>query len=1052
MAESFSVEAILSATDKNMTSTMKKALGACESFGDRVKSIVAGVGVTKVIGATMNVLSSSFDGAINRFDTMQSYPKVMKSLGFSVEQSQKSVAKLNQSVQGLPTSLADVVTTSKSLSAVTGNIDKATDTTIALNHAFLASGSSSEDASRGLQQYSQMLAKGTVDMQSWRTLQETMAPALTKVAKKLGIASGNTNELYEALQNGTISFDQLNDAMIECDTETGGFAETALEASKGVKTSMTNIKSAVQNLEQGFMSAMDNMMKSKAMGGLVDNLEKIKSKIYDFRNSIMETKDDGLTWDFKPEVMENVSKAMDWLADRANNAKAMIKQFYDGFMKTDAVQNAITMFDKIKDAIGNVMDKLQDSKVFEQLGQDIGNIIAKVEDVTGKIADFIANLKTEDVKRFASAVKLLAGAFVAIKVGSKVSSMVSGVVGSAKSGYSKLKSIIDKIKGLGKEPTQEIPGQLPQNETPSDGIGDATMRTAQKTSKAAQIIKSAFEGISNVVSSVCEGVKGIITGLGDAISTAFQGIGQGIKSALEGVGTVIESFGTAISTVAQGIGQGLATAFTGLGTAIAMVPPTTWLALAAAILAVGAAFALVGSQGEGLQMILSGVATVITALVPVIQTVVSGIVACVQALPSIFISIGVAVQSAFEGIGSIVESFGQAVKTAFEGVSTVITAFGDAVSGVLDSVAGVFKSVGEAALNAGKGFKQLASGIKMITELNLIDMGASLAAVATGVGAIAIAASGIGDSGTQMMTLVTALQMIVSTAEGLTTVTAVIPQFISSFSGIEAISAPLTSAGAAMVAFSASTAAMVGPVLASAAGLTALTVVVGTVGSAFSSAASTVTSSMNSIVTAMTAAEAKASTSGTAMGTNFTSGLKGGLSKGVSVAKSSCQSIISAFNSCKSQAEYCGRMIGQGLADGLRASAGSVRAAAADLAAAADAAIQAKAKIGSPSKVQKKNGIWMGKGLVLGLESMHSDVKSASEDLLYLPMLNTPKMAFGGIVSDMNVDYDYTNNAQLTIETPLYINDREFARATYRANQNEINRHSKFNERLRGNR
>ena len=385
MAESFSVEAILTATDKNMTSTMNKAIGACRSFSDRVKSIVAGVGITKAIGATMNVFSSSFDGAINRFDTMQSYPKVMKSLGFSIEQSQKSVAKLNQSVQGLPTNLADVVTTSKSLSAVTSNIDKATDTTIALNHAFLASGSSSEDASRGLQQYSQMLAKGTVDMESWRTLQETMAPALTKVSKKLGIASGNANELYDALKNGTITFDQFNDAMIECDTETGGFAETALEASKGVKTSMTNIKSAVQNLEQGFLSAMNNMLKSKAMGGLVDNLEKIKSKIYDFRNSIMESKDDGLTWDFKPGVLENVSKAMDWLADRANNAKAMVQQFYDGFMKTDAVQNAIKLFDKVKDAIGNVMDKLQDSKVFEQLGQDIGNIIAKVEDVTAKL-------------------------------------------------------------------------------------------------------------------------------------------------------------------------------------------------------------------------------------------------------------------------------------------------------------------------------------------------------------------------------------------------------------------------------------------------------------------------------------------------------------------------------------------------------------------------------------------------------------------------------------------------------------------------------------------
>lgn len=1005
MAESFSVEAILSATDKNMTSTMKKALGACESFGDRVKSIVAGVGVTKVIGATMNVLSSSFDGAINRFDTMQSYPKVMKSLGFEVEQSQKSVAKLNQSVQGLPTSLADVVTTSKSLAAVTGNIDKATDTTIALNHAFLASGSSSEDASRGLQQYSQMLAKGTVDMQSWRTLQETMAPALTKVAKKLGIASGNTNELYEALQNGTISFDQLNDAMIECDTETGGFADTALEASKGIKTSMTNIKSAVQNLEQGFMSAMNNMLKSKAMGGLVDNLEKIKSKIYDFRNSIMETKDDGLTWDFKPGVMENVSKAMDWLADRANNAKAMIQQFYDGFMKTDAVQNAITMFDKIKDAIGNVMDKLQDSKVFEQLGQDIGNIIAKVEDVTSKIADFVANLKTEDVKKFASAVKLLAGAFVGVKVGSKLTSTIKGVVGSAQSGYSKLKSIMDKIKGVGG--TEGAPTSSPSSSGVSD-IGNASIQTAQKTSKAAQIINSAFEGISNVISSVCEGAKGIITSLGDAISNVFEGLGNGIKSALEGVGTVIESFGTAISTVAQGIGQGLATAFTGLGTAIAMVPPTTWLALAAAILATGAAMALVGSQGEGLQMVLEGVADVVSA-------------------------------------------FGPVIKDVFEGISNVIQSFGETVSGILNSVSGVIKSIGQSALNAGKGFKQLANGIKIITSLNLIDMGASLGAVAVGIGAIATASSGMGDTGAQMMALATALTMIVSTQAGIESLSATIPSLSDALSSLSGISEPLTVASGAMTAFAGAIAPVASSVMATAASIAVLVTVASTISGAFTSASSASVTSINAIVTAMTNAEAKATTSGTVMGTKFTKGLSSGLKTGVSVAKSSCQSILSAFNSCQSRAYYCGQMIGQGLANGLRASEGSVRAAAASLASAADAAIQAKAKIGSPSKVTRKDGMWIGKGLVIGLESMYSDVKRASEDLLYLPMVDAPKMAFGGVVSDMNPEYEYTNNAQLTIETPLYINDREFARATYRANQNEFDRHSKFNERLRGN-
>ena len=842
-------------------------------------------------------------------------------------------------------------------------------------------------------------------MQSWRTLQETMAPALTKVAKKLGIASGNANELYDALQNGTITFDQFNDAMIECDTETGGFAETALEASKGVKTSMTNIKSAVQNLEQGFMSAMNNMLKSKAMGGLVDNLEKIKSKIYDFRNSIMETKDDGLTWDFKPGVMENVSKAMDWLADRANNAKAMIQQFYEGFMKTDAVQNAITMFDKIKDAIGNVMDKLQDSKVFEQLGQDIGNIIAKVEDVTGKIADFVANLKTEDVKKFASAVKLLAGAFVGIKVGSKLTSTIKGVVGSAQSGYSKLKSIMDKIKGVGG--TEGAPTSSPSSSGVPD-IGNASIQTAQKTSKAAQIINSAFEGISNVISSVCEGAKGIITGLGDAISNVFEGLGNGIKSALEGVGTVIESFGTAISTVAQGIGQGLATAFTGLGTAIAMVPPTTWLALAAAILATGAAMALVASQGEGMKAILEGVADVVSACGPVIKDV-------------------------------------------FEGISNVIQSFGETVSGILNSVSGVIKSVGQSALNAGKGFKQLANGIKIITSLNLIDMGASLGAVAVGIGAIATASSGMGDTGAQMMALATALTMIVSTQAGIESLSATIPSLSDALSSLSGISEPLTVASGAMTAFAGAIAPVASSVMATATSIAVLVTVASTISSAFTSASSASVTSINAIVTAMTNAEAKATASGTAMGTNFTKGLGSGLKTGVSVAKSSCQSIISAFNSCQSRAEYCGRMIGQGLANGLRASEGSVRAAAASLAAAADAAIQAKAKIGSPSKVTKKDGMWIGKGFVLGLESMYSDVKRASEDLLYLPMLDAPKMAFGGIVSDMNPDYEYTNNAQLTIETPLYINDREFARATYRANQNEFDRHSKFNERLRGN-
>ena len=170
MAESFSIEAILSATDKNMSSTFSKALGNVESFSSKCGSVAKNVMIgqlgAKAVSTVTGALASNLSNAIDRFDTLQSYPKVMQSLGFSTEQSQASVAKLNESIQGLPTGLDDVVTTAKSLASVTGNIDTATDTTIALNHAFLASGASTEDASRGLQQYSQMLAKGTVDLES----------------------------------------------------------------------------------------------------------------------------------------------------------------------------------------------------------------------------------------------------------------------------------------------------------------------------------------------------------------------------------------------------------------------------------------------------------------------------------------------------------------------------------------------------------------------------------------------------------------------------------------------------------------------------------------------------------------------------------------------------------------------------------------------------------------------------------------------------------------------------------------------------------------------
>ena len=284
--ETYSVKAVLSAVDSNFTSTMKTANSslagiktASESATSSIMKIASGIGVFKALSAGANMLTSSVSGAVDRYDTLTKYPKVLTNLGYSTQQANKSTVKLKEGIQGLPTALDDVVKTSQRLTVLTGNLDKSTDTTLALNNAFLASSASVSDTSRGMEQYIQMLSKGTVDMQSWRTLQETMGYALSETAKQLGIASGSSNELYSSLQSGQITFDQLNDALIECSTRTGGFAEMALEASGGIKTSFANIQTAIKSGMEGMFSAIDTMLSNSGLPKIQEMLDDVKKGI-----------------------------------------------------------------------------------------------------------------------------------------------------------------------------------------------------------------------------------------------------------------------------------------------------------------------------------------------------------------------------------------------------------------------------------------------------------------------------------------------------------------------------------------------------------------------------------------------------------------------------------------------------------------------------------------------------------------------------------------------------------------------------------------------------
>lgn len=285
--ESYSVEAILSAVDKNFSSTMKKADSSMNNLdsstqktNSSILDIAKGIGVFKLIDNAIGLVTSSLGGAIDRFDTLNKYPVVMQALGYSTEEIDKSMNKLTDGIDGLPTSLDEIVSRAQQLAISTGDLQTGTDTAIALNNAFLASGASAADASRGAQQYQQMLSKGEVDLQSWRSLLETMPIAMDKVSKSFSDQGVNSaNDLYDALKEGDITFDDFNGRLIELNEGVGGFAELAKKNSAGIRTSFANIKTAVVKGLANVITAIDEGMQDAGLGSIAENFDKIKGAV-----------------------------------------------------------------------------------------------------------------------------------------------------------------------------------------------------------------------------------------------------------------------------------------------------------------------------------------------------------------------------------------------------------------------------------------------------------------------------------------------------------------------------------------------------------------------------------------------------------------------------------------------------------------------------------------------------------------------------------------------------------------------------------------------------
>lgn len=238
------------------------------------------------------------------------------------------------------------------------------------------------------------------------------------------------------------------------------------------------------------------------------------------------------------------------------------------------------------------------------------------------------------------------------------------------------------------------------------------------------------------------GVFPILASALASLSPLVEAFGTAIGNAAPG----IAAFGTAISDIAQGVGQGLSLLAQGLGQGIGYI--------------LGAIGPMAPQIAEAIAIIIDAISNGAAQIGPVISQIVTALQPIVSDICNVFNTLLSQISPIIDSIGQAFERLGTGIKTALEGVSGVVDSIGGAVRNFFDGIAGVIDSVGNAALNAGRGFKLMGEGLKIITSCNLGSLIGSLGSIALAIGPIAAHGNDMMQLGTGFQTMATSMMML----------------------------------------------------------------------------------------------------------------------------------------------------------------------------------------------------------------------------------------------------------------------------------------------------
>lgn len=775
-----------------------------------------------------------------------------------------------------------------------------------------------------------------------------------------------------------------------------------------------------------------------------------------------------------------LSNAMSALIRTVATGASIVKKFINAFADTGAMQQIKFAIDSVITAYTTLTYAVGEASIWSTLGTVIGNVAKVIAQVVQAIADFISRLDPSIVQGFTN---VLVGGIAGLMAFSAGTNLVS----KGMKGLEFIKSF-NPFKMFKKNAKDGADGA-------TEAVGQSKSKIAQILQGLASVIKSVGTsiavaavgigaGVGIIVSALTllatqsAGVSVIIQALGTAFATVATAIIGAFAQAIVTVSGVLPVVTSALANlaplvVAVGVAIGAtAPAITALGNAISSVVASVGVALPPIIVAISNAITQIGlmlgtilppiitSLGTAISQIAVAITPIVgiisSAFVQIVTVVSNAIVQIIQALSPFIPAITEMVVAVAPVLSQIVDAFnnlisqispiidsitnlfktlGEQISNILDSAKGVITGFGDAVRNVLDGIAGIFDSMGNAALNAGNGVKQMAQGVKMLVDLKLGDLAATLATTASGLGKMASHSAGMSQLGSAMtqvgtgMTqfatgamislaalsqfdaVITTLKTNLSLLPAMMTVAGAgfpvfVSQAVAGIAGLSAVNAPIA-------AFKAQLMSLTPTILSATAGFAMFGARAMVINGTFTVIGGLI-SAFNARILSMGAATAMAGASFGALAGRVgalggaLSSVSGGFANiGASAASSASQmrsiisatqSVISAFSSMRTQVQSSmqamlsavtsignqmknqGRMIGQqtaqNIAQGIASGAGSARSAMSSLMASVRAA--GMSGVGSMRAI----GAYIGQGLASGMMSALGSVTAAANALV----------------------------------------------------------------------